>query len=104
MAQFRARKQIQPDIHRGGEMDKDKVKGTIDDVAGRAKRQIGEWTGDTQAQIEGAGQQIKGKAEKVWGNVKDAARDAKNEAERDREAGERKRREEEFMHQPTNRS
>jgi len=58
-------------------MDKDRVKGAIDDVAGRAKRQVGEWTGDTNAQVEGAAQQLKGKAEKAWGNMKDAARDAK---------------------------
>ena len=45
-------------------MDKNIVKGTIDDVAGRAKRQVGEWTGDTEAQVEGATQQVKGKAEK----------------------------------------
>jgi len=64
-------------------MDKDTVKGTIDDVAGRAKRQVGEWTGDTNAQVEGAAQQVKGKAEKAWGNVKDAARDANKEAERE---------------------
>jgi uncharacterized protein YjbJ (UPF0337 family) len=66
-------------------MDKDKVKGTIDDVAGRAKRQVGEWTGDTNAQVEGAAQQVKGKAEKAWGNVKDAARDAKKDVEREHE-------------------
>jgi len=59
-------------------MDKDKVKGTIDDAAGRAKRQVGEWTGDTGAQVEGAAQQVKGKVEKAWGNVKDAARYAGN--------------------------
>jgi uncharacterized protein YjbJ (UPF0337 family) len=63
-------------------MDKDRVKGAIDDVAGRAKRQVGEWTGDTNAQVEGAAQQVKGKAEKAWGNVKDAARDARDEANR----------------------
>jgi uncharacterized protein YjbJ (UPF0337 family) len=64
-------------------MDKDRVKGTIDDAAGRAKRQVGEWTGDTQSQVEGAAQQVKGKAEKAWGNVKDAARDAGNKSGRD---------------------
>jgi uncharacterized protein YjbJ (UPF0337 family) len=63
-------------------MDKDRVKGTIDDAAGRAKRQVGEWTGDTGAQVEGTAQQVKGKAEKAWGNVKDAARDVKKETER----------------------
>jgi uncharacterized protein YjbJ (UPF0337 family) len=63
-------------------MDKDRVKGTIDDAAGRAKRQVGEWTGDIGAQVDGTAQQVKGKAEKAWGNVKDAARDVKKETER----------------------
>jgi len=62
-------------------MDKNIVKGTIDDVAGRAKRQVGEWTGDTNTQVAGAAQQVKGKAEKAWGTVKDAALDAKNKAQ-----------------------
>jgi uncharacterized protein YjbJ (UPF0337 family) len=57
-------------------MDKDKVKGTMDDAVGRAKRQIGEWTDDPNKQNEGAAQQIKGKVEKISGNVKDAVRDA----------------------------
>jgi uncharacterized protein YjbJ (UPF0337 family) len=89
-------------------MDKDKVKGAVNDAAGRVKRQVGEWTGDTNAQVEGAAQQVKGKAQKAWGNVKDAARDAgqsvqnshesgvehERELEREREAG----REEERQH------
>ncbi|MGA2350466.1 MAG: CsbD family protein [Terracidiphilus sp.] len=62
-------------------MDKDRVKGAIDDSAGRIKRQVGEWTGDGEAQIEGAVQQVKGKAEKVLGKIKDAARDSKNKTE-----------------------
>jgi uncharacterized protein YjbJ (UPF0337 family) len=66
-------------------MDKDRVKGTVDDAAGRIKRQVGEWTGDTGAQVEGAAQQVKGKAEKAWGNVKDAARDAGHKSDRDRD-------------------
>ncbi len=57
-------------------MNSDKIKGTIDDAAGRAKRQIGEWTGDTETQVDGAAQQVKGKAEKVVGNVRDAIHDA----------------------------
>ncbi len=65
-------------------MDKDRVKGTMDDAVGRAKRQVGEWTGDTQTQAEGAAQQIKGKAEKAWGNVKDSVRDAQTDADRER--------------------
>jgi uncharacterized protein YjbJ (UPF0337 family) len=82
-------------------MDKDRVKGAIDDTVGRAKRQVGEWTGDVNTQAEGAGQQIKGKAEKAWGNVKDTARDmndrahaeahhAKDEASAEKEEHDRK--------------
>ena len=66
-------------------MDKDRVKGAINDAAGRAKRQVGEWTGDTKAQVDGAAQQIKGKTQKAGGAVKDAARDAKSDADRESE-------------------
>jgi uncharacterized protein YjbJ (UPF0337 family) len=57
-------------------MNSDKIKGTMDDAAGRAKRQVGEWTGDTQTQVDGAAQQVKGKAEKAVGNVRDATNNA----------------------------
>ena len=64
-------------------MNDDKVKGTIDDAAGRVKRQVGEWTGDSHAQAEGAAQQIKGKAEKVVGNVRDAIHNTGTHTDRD---------------------
>jgi uncharacterized protein YjbJ (UPF0337 family) len=76
-------------------MNSDNVKGTIDDAAGRAKRQVGEWTGDTQTQVDGAAQQVKGKAEKAVGNVRDAInngtdrsvdRDSEIDDNRDRES------------------
>lgn len=57
-------------------MDEDRVKGKLDDVKGRVKRQVGEWTGDENAQAEGAMDQAKGKAQNTWGKVKDAGRDA----------------------------
>jgi uncharacterized protein YjbJ (UPF0337 family) len=64
-------------------MDKDRVKGTANDAAGRAKRQVGEWTGDPKTQVEGAAQQLKGKAQKAMGNVKDAVRGANGNASRE---------------------
>ena len=39
-------------------MDKDRVKGKLDDAAGRVKRQVGEWTGDSELQAEGTAQQV----------------------------------------------
>jgi uncharacterized protein YjbJ (UPF0337 family) len=59
-------------------MNSDNIKGTIDDAAGRAKRQVGEWTGDTKTQADGAAQQVKGKVEKAVGNVRDAVNNATN--------------------------
>ncbi len=61
-------------------MDSDRIKGKTDDVVGRAKRQVGEWTGDENAQAEGAAQQVKGKVENAWGKTKDAVRDAVDDA------------------------
>lgn len=77
-------------------MDKDRVKGAVNDAAGRAKRQVGEWTNDPNAQMEGTAQQIKGKAQKAWGNVKDAARNANQNANQNanREQNEQERRKE----------
>jgi uncharacterized protein YjbJ (UPF0337 family) len=85
-------------------MDKNRVKGAINDAAGRAKRQVGEWTGDTNAQVEGAAQQLKGKAQKVVGTVKDAARDAganvsrEHEQEKGREQERERQRQQEHAH------
>ena len=59
-------------------MNSDKIKGSIDDAAGRAKRQVGEWTGDTGTQVDGAAQQVKGKAEKTVGNLRDAVNSGSN--------------------------
>jgi uncharacterized protein YjbJ (UPF0337 family) len=80
-------------------MDKDRVKGAINDAAGRAKRQVGEWTGDTKTQVEGAAQQIKGKTQKVVGQVKDAARDAASKnADTDQERARQRENEREHAH------
>jgi uncharacterized protein YjbJ (UPF0337 family) len=77
-------------------VNKDQVKGAVNDAAGRVKRQVGEWTGDTDTQVEGAAQQIKGKAQKAVGNVKDAVHDAaKNGNTVDRENEQEKGREQE---------
>ncbi len=57
-------------------MDKDRVEGKVKDVAGRVERQVGEWTGDKEAQAHGAAKQAEGKVQNTWGKVKDAARSA----------------------------
>lgn len=61
-------------------MNKDRVKGTIDEAAGVAKREAGELAGSTKLEVEGMVQQVKGKVENAWGKAKDAVDEANQEA------------------------
>ena len=61
-------------------MDKDRIKGKIEDIGGRMERQAGEWTGDKKTQSEGAAHQLKGKIRNAVGKAKDAARDVADDA------------------------
>ena len=61
-------------------MDKDRVEGKLKDIKGRVERQVGEWTGDKDAQAEGMKDQIKGKVQNAFGKIKDAGRDADEKA------------------------
>lgn len=65
-------------------MDENRIKGKFDDVKGRVKRQVGEWTGDENAQAEGTLDQAKGKVENAFGKVKDKARDIADDVRDDR--------------------
>ena len=66
-------------------MDKDRIKGKMEDAAGRVKRQVGEWTGDEKAQAEGLAEQAKGKARNAVGKAKDAVRDVADDLRRQKE-------------------
>jgi uncharacterized protein YjbJ (UPF0337 family) len=57
-------------------MNKDRAEGKIKDVAGRVERQVGEWTGDTEAQVKGAAKQVEGKVQNAWGKAKDAVKES----------------------------
>jgi uncharacterized protein YjbJ (UPF0337 family) len=61
-------------------MNNDRIKGTIDEVAGSAKRKAGALTGNTRLEVAGMAQQVKGKVESAWGKAKDAVNDANQEA------------------------
>jgi len=63
-------------------MNKNKMKGALDEMAGRTKRQVGEWTGNDAAQVKGATQEIKGKIEKAAGSAQEAIQDASNKSSR----------------------
>jgi len=64
-------------------MNKDEIKGKMDDVVGKGKRKIGEAVDDVELQGEGLGQQAKGKIQNAWGNVREGAKDLKDDVKRD---------------------
>jgi uncharacterized protein YjbJ (UPF0337 family) len=55
-------------------MDKDRVEGKAKDIAGRVERQVGEWTGDKEAEVKGVAKQVEGKVQNAWGKAKDAVK------------------------------
>jgi uncharacterized protein YjbJ (UPF0337 family) len=61
-------------------MNKDQVKGKAKDIAGRVERQVGEWTGDPEKQVNGTLKQAEGKVQNAWGNAKDAGEKAADKA------------------------
>jgi uncharacterized protein YjbJ (UPF0337 family) len=61
-------------------MDSNRVKGTVDELVGVAKKKAGALTGNTRLQVEGTAQQVKGKLENALGKATDAVRDAKTKA------------------------
>ena len=57
-------------------MNKDELKGTAKDIAGKAQQKVGELTGSEKQQIKGLKNQAEGKMDKAIGKVKDAVDDA----------------------------
>jgi len=57
-------------------MNKDQVKGTMKDIAGKAQEKAGELTGSEKQQIKGLKNQAEGKIQKGVGDVKEALDDA----------------------------
>ena len=57
-------------------MNKNQVKGTMKDMAGKAQQKVGEVTGSEKQQVKGLKKQAEGKIEKGAGDVKKAFKDA----------------------------
>jgi uncharacterized protein YjbJ (UPF0337 family) len=61
-------------------MDKDRVKGSLDQAKGSVKEGIGKMTGDDKLRAEGAADKLAGKTESTVGGIKDTARDVLNKS------------------------
>lgn len=55
-------------------MDKDRIKGSATQAAGKVKEWTGKATGDAKTESEGKADQVKGKVQNAVGGVKDAVR------------------------------
>lgn len=53
-------------------MNRDQVKGTAKDVAGKMQRKVGELTGNKSQQIKGAAKQVEGKVQKGAGDLEES--------------------------------
>lgn len=57
-------------------MNKDQIKGTAKDVAGKVQREVGSAVGSDEQVAKGAAKQVAGKTQKAVGDVREAADDA----------------------------
>jgi uncharacterized protein YjbJ (UPF0337 family) len=55
-------------------VDKDRIKGSANQAAGKAKEWAGKVTGDKKTEAEGKADQLKGKVQNTVGGLKDAIR------------------------------
>ena len=56
-------------------MNRDQVKGTAKDIAGKVQETVGQVTGNTSQQVKGVAKQVEGKVQKGIGDIKEAAKD-----------------------------
>jgi uncharacterized protein YjbJ (UPF0337 family) len=57
-------------------MDKDRIAGSVKDVAGKVEGAVGNMTGNAQTQAAGRAREAEGTVQNLYGQAKDTARDA----------------------------
>ena len=55
-------------------MNRDQVKGSIKDAAGKVQRKVGEATGSAKQQVKGAARQAEGKVQKAVGDLRESVK------------------------------
>ncbi len=54
-------------------MNKDQIKGSAKEAAGKLQKNIGKAVGSPEHQVKGAAREVVGKTQKAYGNLKDEA-------------------------------
>ena len=57
-------------------MNKNQIKGTVKDIAGKVQEESGKIVGNKEQQAKGLLKQVEGKAEKKLGDVREIVKDA----------------------------
>ena len=57
-------------------MNKNQIKGSVKDVAGKVQQKVGEVTGSTKQQVKGLAKQVEGKVQKGAGEVEKVVDDS----------------------------
>ena len=57
-------------------MNKDQVKGSLKEAAGKVQEKTGELTGNKSQELKGAARQVEGNVQKTYGDAKEAAKDS----------------------------
>ena len=58
-------------------MNKDQVKGSVKEVAGKVQKSVGDIVGNPTQQSKGAAKELQGKAQQVLGDAKELVKDAR---------------------------
>jgi uncharacterized protein YjbJ (UPF0337 family) len=56
-------------------MDKDRIKGSVEQAKGSVKEAVGKVTGDAKLEVKGGNEKAAGKVQNAVGGVKDAVRE-----------------------------
>lgn len=56
-------------------MNKDQVKGTVKDIAGKVQEKAGEMVGNKEQQVKGIVKQVEGHGQKAKGDAKEVLKD-----------------------------
>lgn len=56
-------------------MNKNHATGSVKEMKGKVKEEVGHWTGDTKTSVKGVAEQIAGKIERGFGDLKDAVKE-----------------------------
>ena len=56
-------------------MNKDQVKGTVKDIAGKVQEKTGQALGSKEQQVKGVIKQVEGQSQKAKGNAKEMLKD-----------------------------